>query len=193
MGDSYTIGEGVDPALRWPVQLAERLRSAGVAIAAPEIVARTGWTTTELAVGTDGASPQGEFDIVTLLIGVNDQFRGLPVELFRQGFNGLLLRAIAFAGDSPSTVGVVSIPDWGVTPFANGMDRGRIASEIDLYNQTAREETVQAGALFVDITGISREAETDLELLAPDRLHPSGVMYGRWVDLIFPIAAEILE
>ena len=113
LGDSYTIGEGVDPALRWLVRLTERLRSAGVDIAAPEIVARTGWTTTELAVGIDGASPQGTFDIVTLLIGVNDQFRGQPVELFRQGFNGLLLRAIAFAGGSPSTVVVVSIPDWG--------------------------------------------------------------------------------
>ena len=113
MGDSYTIGEGVDPALRWPVRLTERLRSAGVAIASPEIVARTGCTTTELAVGIDGASPQGTFDIVTLLIGVNEQFCGQPVELFRQGFNGLLLRAIAFAGGSPSTVVVVSIPDWG--------------------------------------------------------------------------------
>jgi lysophospholipase L1-like esterase len=193
LGDSYTIGEGVDPALRWPVRLAERLRSAGVAIATPEIVARTGWTTSELAVGIDGATPQGPFDIVTLLIGVNDQFRGRPVELFRQGFNSLLQRAIAFAGDSPSTVVVVSIPDWGVTPFASGMDRGRIAAEIDLYNQTAREETVLSGARFIDITGISREAETDLELLGPDRLHPSGVMYGRWVDLIVPVAVEILE
>ena len=193
MGDSYTIGEGVGPANARPVRLIERLRSAGVAIAAPESVPRTGWATTELAVGIDGVSPQGTFDIVTLLIGVNDQFRGQPVELFRQGFDGLLLRAIAFAGGPPSTVAVVSIPDWGVMPLASGMDRSHIDTEIDLYNQTAREEAVQAGALFVDITGISREAETDLELLAPDRLPPFGVMYGRWVDLIFPVAAEILE
>ena len=193
LGDSYTIGEGVEPALRWPVQLAERLRSAGVSVAVPEIVVRTGWTTTDLAAGIDGAEPQGIFDIVTLLIGVNDQFRGRSVESFRQGFNGLLQRAIVFAGDSPSNVVVVSIPDWGVTPFASGLDKGRIAAEIDLFNQTTREETVQAGALFVDITGISREAESDLDLLAADRLHLSGLMYEKWVDVVLPAAVEILN
>ena len=193
LGDSYTIGEGVAPSLRWPVQLAERVRSAGIAVGAPEIVARTGWTTVDLAAGIDAASPQGPYDMVTLLIGVNDQFRGRSVESFRQGFNDLLQRAIAFAGDSSSRVVVVSIPDWGVTPFASGLDTSRIGAEIDLFNQTAQEETVQAGVLFVDITGISLEAKTDLGLVASDGLHPSGAMYERWVELILPEALEILE
>ncbi len=193
LGDSYTIGEGVASSLRWPVQLAERLRSAGLPVGAPQIVARTGWTTSDLDAGIDRASPQGTFDIVTLLIGVNDQFQGRPVESFRQGFRDLLRRAIVFAGDSPSKVLVVSIPDWGVTPFASGLDRGRIADEIDLFNQTAREETDQAGALFVDITGISQEAGTDLRLVASDGLHPSGLMYERWAELLLLEVIAVLE
>ena len=191
LGDSYTIGQSVVVAERWPVQLVQRLREAGVNIADPEIVARTGWTTEDLAAGIETANPQGPFDIVSLLIGVNNQFRGLDIDQYRTEFAALLQRALAFAGDKPANVIVVSIPDWGVTPFAVGIDGDRIAKEINLYNMINKEQAARVGATYIDITGISRLAEADRRLLADDGLHPSGDMYGRWVELVLPAALAI--
>lgn len=191
LGDSYTIGESVADSERWPVQLAKQLRKQGIAINDPQIIARTGWTTDELDAAIDAANPQGPFQLVTLLIGVNNQYRGRAAEEYRVEFVGLLKRAIGFAGGVAARVIVVSIPDWGVTPFAEGRDRAGIAREIDLFNQIAQKEAATAGAYFVDITPESRKAATDPALTAPDNLHPSGAMYTAWTELIFSVAVEV--
>src|SRR6267378_4763448 len=128
LGDSYTIGERVEPGERWPAQLASLLRHEGLAALEPEIIARTGWTTDELMADIERAAPEGRFDLVSLLIGVNDQYRGRDAEEYRGPFRTLLERAVAFAGGEAGRVVVVSIPDWGATPFARGRDRARIAA-----------------------------------------------------------------
>jgi lysophospholipase L1-like esterase len=190
LGDSYTIGEGVAPGERWPAQLAASLRTRGVAVADPEIIARTGWTTGELDAAIDAAAPRGPYGLVTLLIGVNDQYRGGNAVDYRPRFAGLLRRAIGFAGGEASRVVVLSIPDWGVTPFAQGRDRARIAREIDAFNAAAREVTAELGARWVDVTPASREAGAAAEMLVGDGLHPSGRQYARWAELALPAAAQ---
>lgn len=187
LGDSYTIGEAVAPAERWPNLVARE-----VGAAEPQIVARTGWTTDELNAAIDAADIQGPFDLVTLLIGVNNQYRGRSADEYRREFAGLLRRAVKFAGGEPSRVVVLSIPDWGVTPFAEGRDREQIAREIDRYNEISREEALRAGARHVDVTPVSREAAADPALTAADRLHPSAAMYRRWAALVVPVARTIL-
>ena len=193
LGDSYTIGQSVAATERWPVQLAQRLREEGIDIAEPRIIARTGWTTGALSAGIDSAGPGGPYDLVTLLIGVNNQFRGLSAEGYRVELAALLQRAVEFAGAEPSRVIVLSIPDWGVTPYAGGADRARIATEIDLFNTVKRQETARIGAIYVDITLTSRLAQTDPAMLARDGLHPSGKMYEEWTTLILPVARAILR
>jgi lysophospholipase L1-like esterase len=192
LGDSYTIGEGVDSTARWPVILARALRTSGIPVEDPVVVARTGWTTRELSEGIQQADPEGTYDLVTLLIGVNNQYRGLDLEEYRTQFSELLERAVGFAGGDPGRVLVLSIPDWGVTPFAQGRDRDRVGVEIDAFNEMNRRETESAGARYVDVTGISREAEGRPELLAGDGLHPSGAMYELWVQAALPAARRIL-
>ena len=183
LGDSYTIGESVAPSERWPVVLSRRL-----GLPEPQIIARTGWTTDELGAAIDEAQPAGPFDLVTLLIGVNDQYRGRDVENYRKEFVILLRRAIEFAGGEAGRVIVVSIPDWGVTPFAADRDRSQIAKEIDRFNLVNRDETNRAGARYADIVATSRQARDEPALTAADRLHPSAEMYRRWVEIILPAA-----
>jgi lysophospholipase L1-like esterase len=192
LGDSYTIGEAVAAHERWPAVLAQRLRHSGTPIDEPQIVAVTGWTTDELAQGMDAAVLLPPYDLVTLQIGVNNQYRGRPADDYRAQFAGLLERAIALAGDRAARVVVASIPDWGVTRFAReqGRDRARIAAELDAYNALARAESERAGARFVDITGISRQHP---ELLADDGLHPSAAQYALWVEAIEPAARAALH
>lgn len=192
LGDSYTIGEGVAVEDRWPAQLADSLREEGLVVADPQIIARTGWTTDELSRAIDQAQPEGPFDLVTLLIGVNNQYRGRSQEEYREQFRDLLNRAAALAGGKPQRVLVLSIPDWGVAPFALGKDSGRIAAEIDAFNQINREETLSAGARYVAITDISRQVGAEDGLLAADGLHPSGKMYAAWVARVLPAALEML-
>jgi lysophospholipase L1-like esterase len=184
LGDSYTIGESVPVAERWPVQLAKVLRERGMDVADPVIIAKTGWTTDELSEAIDEADPQGPFDLVTLLIGVNNQYRGRSAEEYRREFRGLLARAIGFTGGRADRVLVLSIPDWGVTRYAADRDRQQISREIDAFNAINREETGKAGARYVDITPISREAVSQPALIAEDGLHPSRGMYRRWVEAV---------
>ena len=193
LGDSYTIGESVEPAERWPVQLRRRLGERGLNFEEPLIIATTGWTTDELSAAIDRADPRGPFDLVSLLIGVNNQYRGRGAEEYRHQFNDLLRRAIEFAGGQAGQVLVLSIPDWGVTPFAAGRDRGAIAAAIDQFNLINRDEAAWAGARYIDVTPVSREAAHDPALIAADGLHPSGKMYGAWAELALPEAAEALE
>jgi lysophospholipase L1-like esterase len=192
LGDSYTIGEAVAAHDRWPAELVQRLRRAGVVIDDPRIVAVTGWTTDELAQGMEAASLTPAYDLVTLQIGVNNQYRGRTADDYRDQFAGLLARAIMLAGGHAARVVVVSIPDWGVTRFAHeqGRDRARIAAELDAYNAIARDETRHAGAHFVDITAISRTHPT---LVADDGLHPSAAQYALWVEAIEPIVRAALR
>jgi lysophospholipase L1-like esterase len=191
LGDSYTIGESVAVGDRWPVQLVARLRADGLSLAAPQIVAQTGWTTDELGAGIETADLTPPYDLVSLLIGVNNQYRGRSTEEYRQQFNTLLQQALRFAGDDPHKVIVLSIPDWGVTPFAADRSGRQIAAEIDAFNAINRTETQRLGAHYMDITPISRQAQTDPHLTAGDGLHPSGQMYTAWVELVLPVVRSV--
>jgi len=192
LGDSYTIGEAVEVEERWPVRLAAMLRARGIAVDEPEIVARTGWTTDELSRAIDEAKPAGPFDVVTLLIGVNNQYRGRETDEYRQQLGSLLEAAIHFAGGRASRVIVVSIPDWGVTPYAEHRDRAHIASEIDRFNAVNREVAEYAGVRYVDVTGISRHHGDDPAYLMGDGLHPSGRAYHEWAQAVLPEAEAAL-
>jgi lysophospholipase L1-like esterase len=191
LGDSYSIGEGVPEHGRWPVQLAVRLRDEGIALDDPTIVATTGWTTDELAAAMDGTTFAPPYDLVSLLIGVNNQYRGRSAEDYRGEFQRMLERAIALAGERPRHVLVLSIPDWGVTPFARQSGRNvmRIGDELDVYNAIARDETQRRGAYWVDITDISRRHP---DLLADDGLHPSAAQYTLWAQTALPVSRYIL-
>lgn len=195
LGDSYTIGEGVSAPERWPVQLAGLLRQRGIAVGEPQIIARTGWTVSELSSGIDAAAPRGPFDLVTLLIGVNDQYRGADPEAYRPAFARMLARAIALAGGDARRVVVLSIPDWGATPFARASrrDPARVSAEIDRFNAVNRQESLAAKVTFVDVTPVSRRAATGPSLLAPDGLHYAGPMYGEWARLALDAAADALS
>ncbi len=193
LGDSYTIGERVNPDEQWPIQLVKALRQRKFDVEDPVIVARTGWTTDELAEGIGAENLEGPFDIVTLLIGVNNQYRGRSVEQYRQEFRSLLKTAVRFAGGESNRVIVLSIPDWGVTPFAEDRNVESISREIDRFNAVNLDETMQLRARYVNITPISRQAADNVSLLADDGLHPSGRMYKEWVDHVLPIAGDILR
>ena len=193
LGDSYTIGESVDATLRWPVQLAQALQREGIPTREPVIIAQTGWTTKELAGGIEEAGLSGAYDLVSLLIGVNNQYRGRALEEYRHQFLDLLSQAIGFAGGDPQRVVVLSIPDWSVTPFAEGRDREQIGGEIDAFNRVCRNESEGVGVWYLDLTGISREAATDPSLVAEDGLHPSVTMYALWAEAALPVAMEILS
>jgi lysophospholipase L1-like esterase len=194
LGDSYTIGEGVAEDGRWPLQLARALRDAGIALADPRIIATTGWTTDELSAAIDAAESLGDYDFVSLLVGVNNQYRGRDVDDYRAEFAALLERAIGFAGGDAGRVLVLSIPDWGVTRFgrASGRDTGAIARELDAYNAAARAICAARGVAFIDITAASRTHGADAAMLADDGLHPSALAYADWARLALPVAQGLL-
>ena len=192
LGDSYTIGEGVAESERWPSQLAKALRKEGFSIATPKVIARTGWTTGDLLAATNSVDLPKSYDVVTLLIGVNDQFRWGGAEAYRPEFRQMLQRAIHFAGGKKNRVIVISIPDWGITPFAKGRDPEAIAAAIAQFNAVNRDESAKADVRYVDITPVSRVAAREPALLVADGLHPSAGMYARWSALILPSAKEVL-
>ncbi|WEA03937.1 SGNH/GDSL hydrolase family protein [Mucilaginibacter sp. SJ] len=180
LGDSYTIGQSVPPEQAFPNQLANQLQ--GFKVNAPTIIARTGWTTDQLIYAIDNSDIKSNtYDFVTLLIGVNDQYGGLSQENYRIKFQQVLNTAIKFAGGIREHVFVLSIPDYGVTPYAHGND-AVIGPEIDQFNNINRGISSNANVNYVEITSISKLAANDLTLLADDGLHPSGKMYGMWVD-----------
>jgi lysophospholipase L1-like esterase len=193
LGDSYTVGESVPAEQRWPVQLAGLLGEAGYDVGEPRSVARTGWTTGELQAAIEKEDLAQTYDLVSLLIGVNNQYRGYSLETYRAEFARLLEQAITFAGGDPLRVLVLSIPDWSVTPYAEGRDRESIAAAIDAFNRANREETEKQGASYIDVTPTSRQAAQDLSLIAPDGLHPSGKMYAEWAKLALPAALQALK
>ncbi|MFN4146754.1 MAG: SGNH/GDSL hydrolase family protein [Runella sp.] len=193
LGDSYTIGESVPPQERWSVLLADMLRRQALRISSPEIIARTGWTTAELAAGVSQRNPQGPYDLVSILIGVNNQYRGQSLERYRTELRSLLVTAIGLAGGRPKRVFMLSIPDWGVTPFAQGRNTEKITSEINAFNQVAQEECTALGIAFVDITPLSYAARTDGTLIASDGLHFSGKLYHKWAEKALPVVENLLK
>ncbi len=192
LGDSYTIGESVEANERYPEQLAARLRQEGVDLAPVEIIARTGWTTGDLSAAIQIARPQPPYDLVTLLIGVNDQFRGRSLLEYEAKFSEVLITAISLAGDDPTKVIVLSIPDYSVTPFVDMFNKGEISRAIARFNESNRRISEAAGVMYVDITPISQQAGEGSPLLAWDGLHPSGEMYAMWVELLLPPSQQIL-
>jgi lysophospholipase L1-like esterase len=195
LGDSYTIGEGVAGDSRWPMQLARALRADGIALDDPDIIAATGWTTDELDAAIDVAQPAHDHALVSLLIGVNNQYRGRDVDEYRHQFAALLEHAIGFAGGRCERVLVLSIPDWGVTRYGHesGRDLAAIARELDAFNAAAHDICTARGVAFVDITPVSRDRGAAPEMLADDGLHPSAAMYSRWTQLALPVARRLLE
>jgi lysophospholipase L1-like esterase len=184
LGDSYTIGESVGMNDRWPMQLAAKLRQANVDMSDPLIIARTGWTTGDLAAAMDRADLKSEFDLVTLMIGVNNQFQGRSEEEYRTQFAQLLKRSIALVKRDPKHVIVLSIPDWTATPFGSHYDVKRMSAEVDRFNAICREETAKTAAAYVDVTPTSKLVASQPDWVAEDGLHPSGKQYAEWVSLI---------
>lgn len=187
LGDSYTIGESLATDARWVEQWATAMTAAGYAIAQPvRVIAQTGWTTDELATDIARQSPLGQWDLVTLLVGVNNQYRGRRVDEYRAQFDALLETAIGLAGDRPDHVQVLSIPDWGQTPFGagSGRDLAAVAYEIDAFNTAARDVCDRHAVAFLDITGLTRARSTDPAMHAADGLHPSAAMYRLWAEAL---------
>ncbi|HMU47495.1 MAG TPA: SGNH/GDSL hydrolase family protein [Chitinophagaceae bacterium] len=187
VGDSYTIGEKVKSSENFPSQVFAELKDK-INIEAPRIIATTGWTTDELEAGIAESNKKdallSNYDFVTLLIGVNNQYRGRDIENYKTEFEELLKKAIQFAGNRNERVIVLSIPDWGVTPFAEGRDREKISEEIDMYNRANQKIAEQYNIYYINITPWTREASNDPSLLAEDGLHPSGKEYHRWAQKI---------
>ena len=193
LGDSYTIGEAVPESQSFPYQLFTTLNGQGLSVKAPTIIATTGWTTDNLidAIASSGITNQ-KFAFVTLLVGVNDQYQHLSQDNYQIKFAAVLNTAINFAHGDTSRVFVLSIPDYGVTPFANGQD-SVIGPEIDQFNAINKAISLQAGVHYIDITPISRQAANDPTLIAPDGLHPSAKMYQLWVSLLTPLVGVRLK
>jgi len=192
LGDSYTIGEGVTEPERWPNQLARMLRERNVDVEDPLILARTAWTTDELADAIAAERIRERYDVVLLLVGVNDQYRSRSVASFATEFKAVLAKAKAYAGRRASRVIVLSIPDWGATPFAAGRDRALITREITAYNDSARELVGAAGMRWVNVTDATRRMQDTPSLVAADGLHPSPAMYREWAELVVPHALAAL-
>jgi lysophospholipase L1-like esterase len=195
LGDSYTIGESIKQAESFPYQLQNLLKAQGKNVSDPKIIAVTGWTTDELQSAIKREALTGTYSFVTLLIGVNNQYRGYPINTYKKEFAELLQTAIAFAGGNKSKVFVVSIPDWGATPFGKNSGRSpqTIATEIDNFNTANQEITLAAGVNYTNITPASRNATTDIALVANDGLHPSGKMYAEWANALLTKVADVLK
>lgn len=192
LGDSYTIGESVPLHEGFPYQVVQLLRKKGLHFHAPEVVAKTGWTSFELADHILHTQLNEQYDFVSLLIGVNNQYRGLAVADFREEFDYLLKKAIHFAGNKPERVMVLSIPDWGVTPFAAGKDSKAISEAIDSFNKVCEEATNKIGGHFMNITTQTRKAKDDITLLASDQLHYSAKSHAVWAEQVVKIIEKTI-
>jgi lysophospholipase L1-like esterase len=190
LGDSYTVGDAIYREESFPYQLTERLKADGVRMTDPEVFAYTGWTTTDLIRAMKIAEVEGRFDIVTLLIGANNQYMRSSPEEYRKEFAELLERAVELSGRGRASVFVISLPDWTVTPFGKLKDRKEAPAELALFNAINREEAENASVHYIDITPHSRLAEFDQSLTSIDSLHPSGKMYREWVNKLYPLVRK---
>ena len=193
LGDSYTIGESVAESERYPVQTKYLLRHNNIQINDPNIIAVTGWTTGNLLNALNDNPPQKNYSVVSLLIGVNNQYQHRGLDEYKNEFAELLSKAITYAGNNKNHVFVLSIPDYSVTPFAAGANTAQIAREIDEFNAANKTISLAAGVHYVDVTPISREAKYDLQLIAGDGLHPSATQYEKWSALLAPLMQQELH
>jgi lysophospholipase L1-like esterase len=191
LGDSYTIGEGVALHESFPYQLVQMLRADGHKFHAPEIVAKTGWTTFELKDHISHTILNDSYDFVTLLIGVNNQYRGLPIEEYRSEFELLLNKAINLV-KKPKNVIVLSVPDWGVTPFAEGRDRNSISTEIDKYNAVNIDLSLNNEASYISITEGTRQVAVDETILTNDKLHYAAQEHKRWAAQVAEVIKDLI-
>ena len=190
LGDSYTIGESLPLYESYPYQTVQLLREKGVEITAPEIIAKTGWTTDELSAAINRTLFIKKYDYVSLLIGVNNQYRGRSADEYAIQFEELLKKAISFSKNGAAHVFVISIPDWGATPFAEGRDKNKIFNEINAFNDINKRISEKYKASYIEITEGSRDAKTNPALVARDKLHPSGMEYSKWAN---KLAEKIFE
>ncbi|MDB4682932.1 SGNH/GDSL hydrolase family protein [Crocinitomicaceae bacterium] len=188
LGDSYTIGQGVDTLDRWPNQLSAQLISNGIEVQKTDIIAQTGWRTSNL-LNAIGNTPLDDYNLISLLIGVNNQFWGEPFDIFQSEFDSLLNITIDLVGKE--RLFIVSIPDYGVTPFGSNNSEN-IAEDIDMYNNYIQERCSSEGLAFINITEISRQLGDSEGALASDNLHPSGGQYAKWVEELFPIVLNLI-
>ena len=191
LGDSYTIGQSVDVSDRWPVQFLEKLKNYTNSIDTLQIIAQTGWRVDELIDEMNKSNLSAPYGLVSLLIGVNNQFQGQDANGFRPEFIGILEKSIELVDNRKERLFIVSIPDWGSSPYGAPYDRGKISKEIDDFNSVIKEESEKRGVRFFDVTTISRRALTNTDLIADDGLHPSGEMYKLWVDKIIEVISQI--
>jgi len=192
LGDSYTVGEGVKESESLPIQLAVELRKDSLKVDTPQIIAVTGWTSSDLMRAINNSNLDNPYDLVTLLAGVNDQFQGYDEDSYATNFEKLLIKSIELAGGVSNRVIVISIPDYSVTPFGKRFGPSRIRAEIDRFNEINRKIAENRGVDYINVTEISRRASEDQTLLAPDGLHPSAKMYAEWVELIAPVVKSSL-
>jgi lysophospholipase L1-like esterase len=193
LGDSYTIGQSVPDYERFPVQTVINLRAKNISIKDADIIAVTGWTTGDLLNALNNNPPGNNYSFVTLLIGVNNQYQGRTLDEYKTQFTELLNRSITYANNNKQHVFVLSIPDYSVTPFADGRDTTQIAKEIDEFNDANKAITLNAGVNYINITDISRDAKKDASLIAKDGLHPSEIQYKKWVDILAPLVLQKLQ
>jgi len=183
LGDSYTIGESVSIDQRWPHQFTDELKKIGKDVHRPDYIATTGWTTGDLLTGiASSLNREKDYNLVSILIGVNNQYQGLDISLYEPELRNIIDQAIQIAGKDTARIIMISIPDYAFTPFGKG-DKS-ISSEIDSYNEIGRRVAQEYGILWVDITGISRKGIEETALIAGDGLHPSGEQYLEWVRKI---------
>lgn len=192
LGDSYTIGESVMPSSQWSRQLAVSLRQQKLDVGDPTIIAKTGWTTDELQTAITQSGNKNTYGLVSLMVGVNNQYRGQSLEKYRTEFRELAQTAIRFAGGKANRVFVLSTPDWGVSPYAAGRDQAKVAAEIDAFNQVAQNECQKAGIAYVDITPLTRTAAGDATQFADDGLHYSGKQMHLWAEQALPTVKGLL-
>ncbi len=194
LGDSYTIGESVDEENRFPVQLINQDFGQQVKNKTVDIIATTGWTTRNLLDAIDKQNPPtGKYDFITLLIGVNNQYQGIDIDIYRRELKELIEISLGLLEGDSSRLVLVSIPDYGVTPFASSRDSQKIALEIDQYNQIKEQYAMDYGCPYVYITDLTRQAATNDQLIASDGLHPSGQLYRLWIPRLKPVIQEIID
>lgn len=192
LGDSYTIGSGVPPQERWPIHAARLIQQRGIPLADPVMIAKHGWTSGDLKQALTGEKPKVVYHLITLQIGVNDQYEGVSSPIYHKNLTWLLHTSVLWAGNHPERILVLSIPVWSVTPFAEGMDRSILAKEIENFNQINRQLAGEFGTHCVDVTSLSRKCAEDRSLLVEDGLHPSGDMYRSWAQRITLTALKAL-
>lgn len=192
LGDSYTSAEGIDPSGGWPTQLYERLKQAGLTIQPPLVIAQNGWTCSELCQGIGEQPPTGVFDLVTVLIGANNHYRGMTVAAFQQELLELFRLCGLYSKSGNSGVLWISIPDWVASPFGQKHEPGDVRETLNHYNECLERGVIETGCHWTDITGLSRSMAGQESMFAQDGLHPSALQYNRWLTKLEPAVRGIL-